>query len=588
MNDDGDMLRVCTNVPTAKGQRAIGTYIPRIHPDGTEDATVTTVLRGKTFIGRNWVVDQWYNTCYEPIWDSDKKQKVVGMLFVGVGQMEMTQELRSCFRATKLGKSGYVFVLQGNGNDRGKYILSKDGARDGENIWNAKDDSGRLFVQSFMTSAMQADPGQSASVRVPWKNPGDAVARTKINSGVYYKPWDWVIGVSAYEDDFNDFVRTAEDSLTAGTRIALYCAVVLALVGAAAAAFAARNLTRPIKRIVGFLGSVATGDLREDIPPALCRRGDEVGRLARSLQEMVQGLRSLVEGLTANTGLLGQCSASLSDTARQLAGGAERTTDQSNSVAAAAEEMSANMNSVAASTEQMSANVNVVASAVEQLTASITEVARSAEQAASVAGTAAGLAGDGNAKIGELGAAASEIGKVIEVIQDIAEQTNLLALNATIEAARAGDAGKGFAVVASEVKELAKQTAAATDDIRRRIEGIQTSSSQAVRSLGEITAVIKKVNEVSRTIASAVEEQSITTREIAKNVAETSVAAQTVARGVAESASVTKEIAKNIGEVDAAARQTAQGAVVTQTASGKVGDVTEQLHSLVGQFKTSA
>ena len=283
----------------------------------------------------------------------------------------------------------------------------------------------------------------------------------------------------------------------------------------------------------------------------------------------------------------GDSSTELSATATQLASGAEETTNQSNTVAAAAEEMSANMNSVAASTEQMSANVRVVASAVEELTASISGVARSAEQAASVAGTAAGLAGDGNAKIGELGAAASEIGKVIEVIQDIAEQTNLLALNATIEAARAGDAGKGFAVVATEVKELAKQTAAATEDIRRRIEGIQTSTGQAVRSIGEITEVIKKVNEVSRTIASAVEEQSITTREIAKNVAETSTAAQTVARGVAESATVTREIAKNIVEVDAAARQTAQGATVTQTASGKVSDVTEQLHALVGQFKTS-
>jgi methyl-accepting chemotaxis protein len=142
--------------------------------------------------------------------------------------------------------------------------------------------------------------------------------------------------------------------------------------------------------------------------------------------------------------------------------------------------------------------------------------------------------------------------------------------------------------VATEVKELAKQTAAATEDIRRRIEGIQTSTGQAVRSIGEITEVIKKVNDVSRTIASAVEEQSITTREIAKIVAETSTAAETVARGVAESAAVTREIARNIGEVDVAARQTAQGVTVAQTASGKVSDVSEQLRALVGQFKTSA
>ena len=588
MNDDGDMLRVCTNVITATGTRAIGTYIPRVHPDKTEDAVVASVLQGKPFFGRSWVVNKWYETCYEPIWDSDKKQKVVGMLFVGVAQDDTSRDARNTFLATKVGKSGYVFVLQGSGNDRGKYVVSKDGERDGENVWEQKDNTGRPFVQSLVTNALQVDPNQVHQERYEWKNPGEAAARTKVSSVMYYKPWDWVVGVCAYEDDYGDLLGPAERSIGAGTRVALACAALLAIVGGVVAVCAARTLSRPIHTVVGILGKIATGDLREDIPQTLCSRGDEIGQLARSMREMVQGLRRLVSSLTTNTGLLGQCSVSLSTTARQLAAGAEETTNQSNTVAAAAEEMSTNMNSVAASTEQMSANVRVVASAVEELTSSITEVARSAEQAASVAGTAAGLAGDGNAKIGELGTAATEIGKVIEVIQDIAEQTSLLALNATIEAARAGDAGKGFAVVATEVKELAKQTAAATEDIRRRIEGIQSSTGQAVRSIGEITEVIKKVNEVSRTIASAVEEQSITTREIAKNVAETSTAAQTVARGVAESASVTREIAKNIVEVDAAAKHTAEGATVAQTASTKVSDVTEQIHALVGQFKTSA
>jgi methyl-accepting chemotaxis protein len=588
MNPEGDMLRVCTNILTPKGERAIGTYIPHLHPDGSEDAMIATVLQGKTFVGRKWVVDQWYNTCYEPIWDSDKKQKVEGMLFVGVAETDTTRDLRNCFRATKLGKSGYAFILQGSGSERGKYILSKDGAVDGEIVWNQKDDAGQTFVQSIVNKAMQADAGKAIVERYPWKNPGDAMARSMISSATYYQPWDWVIGVSAPVADYDDLIGAAVDSMSAGTRIALACAVGLALVCGAISAFVARTFSRPIHAVVGFLGRVATGDLREDVPPALCSRGDEVGQLARGLQEMVLGLRTLVGNLTANTGLLSQCAAALSDTARQLANGADQTTQQSNSVATAAEEMSANMNCVAESTEQMSANVRVAASAVDDLTASITQVARNAEQAASVAGAAAGLADDGNARIAELGAAASEIGKVIEVIQDIAEQTSLLALNATIEAARAGDAGKGFAVVATEVKELARQTAAATEDIRCRIEGIQSSTGLAVRSIGEITEVIKKVNDVSRTIAAAVEEQGATTREIARNVAATSTAAQTVARGVVESADVTRIIAKNIVDVDAAARQTAEGAASTRTASIKVNDVTEQIHTLMGQFKTGA
>jgi len=380
-------------------------------------------------------------------------------------------------------------------------------------------------------------------------------------------------------------LKTAEQAYSAG----LFQLVMGTLVGVGLAIvfgiIIALSISRPLSGCVAFAEAMAAGDLTRT---QNVTRRDEIGQLVAALNSMGANLRQMFANIVENTQALAGSASELSATATQLAGGAEETTNQSNAVAAAAEEMSANMNSVAASTEQMSANVRVVASAVEELTSSITEVARSAEQAAGVANTAAGLADDGNARITELGAAATKIGNVIEVIQDIAEQTSLLALNATIEAARAGDAGKGFAVVATEVKELAKQTAAATEDIRRRIEEIQTSTGHAVRAIGEITEVIKTVNEVSRTIASAVEEQSITTREIAKNVAETSTAAQTVARGVAESASVTREIAKNISEVDTAARQTSQGATVAQAASSKVSDVSEQLHALVGQFKTSA
>jgi methyl-accepting chemotaxis protein len=347
----------------------------------------------------------------------------------------------------------------------------------------------------------------------------------------------------------------------------------------------ALSVTQPLLNSVAFVQSMAKGDLTQTLD---IDRQDEIGTLAKALNEMGANLRRMFADITSNTAVLTGSSTELAATASQLASGAEETTTQSATVAAAAEQMSTNMTTMAASSEKMSGNVKTVASAVEELTASISEVAKSAEQAATVADTAAELAKAGNNKINELGAAAGEIGKVIEVIQDIAEQTNLLALNATIEAARAGDAGKGFAVVATEVKELARQTAAATEDIRQRIEGIQGSTGQVVQSIGEIGEVIKKVNEVSRTIASAVEEQSITTKEIARNVAQTSLAAESVAKGVADSASVTHKIARNIVEVDQAAKQTAQGATIAQSASGKVTRVADQLQSLVGQFKTSA
>ena len=307
--------------------------------------------------------------------------------------------------------------------------------------------------------------------------------------------------------------------------------------------------------------------------------------IANAVNAMCSNLRDVIRGVAQNANTLNSTSSELSGTATQLESGASETTTQSASVSSAAEEMSINMNNMAASTEQMTSNVKSVAAAIEEMTASIGEIAKNAEQASSVAGNAATLADNSNLTIGQLGSAADEIGKVIEVIQDIAEQTNLLALNATIEAARAGDAGKGFAVVATEVKELAKQTAGATEDIRNRIVGIQGSTQEVVDSIDEISKVISEVNSVSRTIAAAVEEQSVTTKEIAQNVSQTSEAAASVSTGVAESASASQEITRSITEVDQAAKSTASAASLTKQSGESLSNLAGQLQDLVGKFK---
>lgn len=307
--------------------------------------------------------------------------------------------------------------------------------------------------------------------------------------------------------------------------------------------------------------------------------------IANAVNAMCSNLRDVIRGVAKNANTLNSTSAELSTTANQLEDGAGETTTQSASVSSAAEEMSINMNNMAATTEQMTSNVKSVAVSIEEMTSSISEIAKNAEQASSVAGNAATLAENSNQTIGQLGSAADEIGKVIEVIQDIAEQTNLLALNATIEAARAGDAGKGFAVVATEVKELAKQTAGATEDIRNRIVGIQGSTQEVVDSIDEISKVISEVNSVSRTIAAAVEEQSVTTKEIAQNVSQTSDAAASVSTGVSESASASQEITRSITEVDSAAQSTATAATKTKESGEALSSLAGQLQDLVGKFK---
>jgi methyl-accepting chemotaxis protein len=347
----------------------------------------------------------------------------------------------------------------------------------------------------------------------------------------------------------------------------------------------AKRFVQPIQATVERLLAISEGDgnltLRLDES-----RSDELGDLGRAFNRFVGKLSAIISELASNTGILSDSSDNLTRTATRLVDGAKCATTQSGTVAAAAEQMSVNMATMARSTEEVSSNVYEVATTVEQMNSSIGEVAESEEKAANIAGEASHLVQISNGKMENLGRAAHEIGPVTDVIQEIAEQTNLLALNATIEAARAGDAGKGFAVVATEVKELAKQTAAATDDIRRRIEGMQTSAAESVQAIEEIRQVIENVNGVSRTIAAAVEEQSITTKHITNSVHQTAIAAETVARGVNESALASQEITQNISRVDGVLKETADGAQASHSAGKQLCDVASRMQTLVGQFTT--
>lgn len=374
---------------------------------------------------------------------------------------------------------------------------------------------------------------------------------------------------------------------TAQTSLLYWLVGMTSISGAIIAAFAwwtVRNLMRPIDQTIATLRDIAEGE--GDLTRRLdATRTDELGELAKWFNAFANRIHDVICIISSNAQQLSQSSVDLSATAEQLSSGASDSKAQSASVSAAAEQMSVNMREVADSTDGMSQTIRAVAASVEEMNQTIREIARNAEKSATVAGEAASLVQVSNDKISNLGEAADEIGKVIEVIQDIAEQTNLLALNATIEAARAGEAGKGFAVVANEVKELAKQTAAATDDIRSRIEAIQASTGDAVESIREISDVITNVNEVSRTIASAVEEQSITTRQISDNVSTTANAAESVARGVAETAMASREITQNITRVDGVLLQTAQGADESREAGQRLSELADEMNQLIGQFR---
>ncbi len=310
----------------------------------------------------------------------------------------------------------------------------------------------------------------------------------------------------------------------------------------------------PIQEAAGVIAQIADQDLTVRVEGKY--RGDHAA-IKDNVNRMGTDLRSSIQQIAQSASVLASASEELTASSQQMAGNAEETATQANVVSAAA--------------EQVSKNVSVVATGAEQMQTSIREIAKSANEAAKIAKTAVRAAEATNNTIGKLGESSLEIGKVIKVITSIAQQTNLLALNATIEAARAGEAGKGFAVVANEVKELAKETAKATEDIGQKIEAIQSDTKGAVQAIAEIGAVINQVNDISNTIASAVEEQTVTTNEIGRNVTE-------AARG-------TSDIAKNISGVALAAQNTTQGASDSQKAASSLAAMAAQLQAIVGKFK---
>ncbi|HTP27614.1 MAG TPA: methyl-accepting chemotaxis protein [Anaeromyxobacteraceae bacterium] len=314
------------------------------------------------------------------------------------------------------------------------------------------------------------------------------------------------------------------------------------------------NIHRPLEEIGTVLATLAAGDFTAAVQGSY---QGEYATLKQAVNAAARQTRDAIEQIASATTLLATSSGDLAKGSEQMSSAAEETSSQADVVAGAASQVEKSVQTLASSTEEMSISVK--------------EIARSATEATRVAGNAVTLAESTNVSIEKLGQSSAEIGQVLKVITSIAQQTNLLALNATIEAARAGEAGKGFAVVANEVKELAKETARATEDIGHRIDAIQSDTKSAVEAITQISTVIRQINEIQTTIAGAVEEQSATTN--------------TMGHNTSEAARATAEIASNISGVAQAASQTALGATNTHEASQALSKMAAELQGIVGKFR---
>ncbi len=457
----------------------------------------------------------------------------------------------------------------------------------GRNLTDFKDPNGkRLFVE-FVNVARENGEG---FVDYMWPMAGRSEPVPKLSYIKQFEPWGWIVGTGIYLDDVEQAIQKEEAEIEAaiktqrnhlaGTLLVLLVFTIVAV------AWISRKITHPIIRASVMLKDIAQGE--GDLTRRLdVHSHDEVGEMAKWFNRFVDNIQNIVQSVGENIGSLRESSTNLKEIATNMVASAGQTFDKADAVATSVEEMSDNMGSISSAMQEATGTMGTAASAADGMTGTIKQIADNTEKARGITSDAVTQTGQASSQVSSLGKAAQEIGKVVETITDISEQVNLLALNATIEAARAGEAGKGFAVVANEIKELARQTAAATGEIKARVEQIQNSTDGTVSQIEQITKVVYEVDGIVSSIALAVEEQSLATRDIAGNVARAAQNIDVVEKSVAQSSTTSSEISREISEVHQHAGEISESSALISDNAESLSQLARQLNELFGRFKVS-
>ena len=517
MNESGDMLRVCTNVLKKDGTRAIGTFIPKTDSEGKSNPVISSVLSGQTFNGRAFVVDKWYITAYEPIFD--KEHKVIGMLYVGVPQ-ESTVSLRKAIMDIKVGTTGYVFVLDSKGN----YVVSKEGKRDGENIWEAKDSDGNYFIQKICKTAHGLAAGEIAEELYPWKNADDTTARLKIAKLMYFKEWDWVVGISSYIDEFQAAQNQISKIGSSGTKIMTVVLAITILVCITTWYLSARGITRKINSAVDQLAA-----------------GSE--QVASASGQVSSASQSLAEGATEQAAGLEETSSSLeemSSMTKQNADNAQQANTLSVESKRAADNGMLSMTKMSTAINDIQKSSNETAKIIKV----IDEIAFQTNLLALNAAVEAARAGE----------AGKGFAVVAEEVRNLAMRSAEAAKNTSAMIEASVKNSKNGVDIANEVGKVLEEIVQSVGKTTALVSEIAAASAEQAQGIDQINTAMAQMDKVTQQNAANAEESASASEELSAQaeqmdsiVQELSILVNGASNVTKKSAKANKPVVKHIG-----------------------------------------
>jgi methyl-accepting chemotaxis protein WspA len=584
MNEQGDMLRVATTVAAADGNRAIGTYIPATGPDGAPTPVIASVLRGEVYRGTAFAVSDWYVTAYEPL--RDGTGRVIGMLAVGE-RISSVESVRRTIMNTVIGRTGRIVVVGCKGSLRGRYIISVDGKRDGENIWDSRDAAGNPVVQTQIEKALSLGKGEVFEASYPWQNPGEPRPRMKWSAFVYFEPWDWLINAGAYEDEYMAPIQQVSSS-AANLLWGVTLAGLLSLFVVLGVAFlVGGRLTKPIELLTNLAGKIAKGNLhgaRTDLlnlqPQEDQKRRrrfdfpDETGDMMASFRDMTETLGKLI-GQVQRSGIQVTTSGTeITASAKQLESTVAEQAAATQQVSASSSEISATSRDLLRTMSGVGEAVGEAAAQAESGQSELSEMEKAMRQLVKSTGSI-------SSRLGVISDRASKISTVVTTINKISDQTALLSLNAAIEAEKAGELGKGFSVVAREISRLADQTAVATQDIEAVVKEMQSAVSSGVMEMDkfseEVRRRVEEVNSIATALGRMIEKVQALGPEF-----------ETVKQGMNAQTQAAQQINEAMKQLAETANLSKSTLAEFQKATGQLTSAVQGLQGEVSRFRTTA